>query len=276
MNELQSQILNVYKKIKNICDENNLRYYAIGGTCIGAVRHNGFIPWDDDMDIAMPRRDYEKLKDIIRNSEEHELEVVTQDDRENYRPLFMKVYNPNTTYVESDVMDIKDSITGIFVDVMPLDGLPEEQLRRKILCNRLIYLHHMNDVRRLTGVRPGKGAKGLIKRMLYAVLLGRPFNYYSKRYTRLLKKYDFDESVYTSYGWSYHIKRLIYPSKWFNDYVEIKFEDTIMRCPVEYDKYLSQQFGDYMKLPEKVEQQGNHDIYYWDANKPYREYIETM
>lgn len=276
MNELQSQILNVYKKIKNICDENNLRYYAIGGTCIGAVRHNGFIPWDDDMDIAMPRRDYEKLKDIIRNSEEPELEVVTQDDRENYRPLFMKVYNPNTTYVESDVRDIKDTITGIFVDVMPLDGLPESQLGRKMLCHRLIYLHHMNDVRRLTGVRPSKGVKCLIKHILYIAMQGKPVNFYSQRYMHLLEKYDFDKSEYTSYGWSYHIKRLIFPSKWFNDYVEIKFEDTIIRCPVEYDKYLAQQFGDYMKVPDKVEQQENHNIYYWNANRPYREYIETM
>ena len=116
---IHEEILKVMDEVDRICRENNLQYYLIGGTLLGAVRHEGFIPWDDDLDIAMPREDYETFLAISPSALPSHLKIGTARYDVNYHRLFSKVYNVNTRFVEH--VGEKETNMGIFVDIFPLD-----------------------------------------------------------------------------------------------------------------------------------------------------------
>ncbi len=120
MNELQSKLLEMFSWLTNFLSDNNLKYYVVGGTMLGAVRHNGFIPWDDDIDIAMPRKDYEKLIDLLKEPRDHYVVESVKSLANDYRYSYAKLYDMNTYLVENRK---KKLIRGIFVDIFPLDGI---------------------------------------------------------------------------------------------------------------------------------------------------------
>ena len=100
MNSLQNEILNIFKSIKEIFERNGIDYFAIGGTCIGAVRHNGFIPWDDDLDIAVPIEQFDNMLNVLKKELPSELALYTCHNRKHYRYIFVKVINTKTTFIE--------------------------------------------------------------------------------------------------------------------------------------------------------------------------------
>ena len=251
MNEIQSIILDIYVHIKSICDENDLRYYAIGGTCLGAIRHKGFIPWDDDLDIAMPEKDYKRFIHIANNNLPPYLRLITPKNYVHSICLFSKVHNVKTTLIES--VDYPEDYKGVYVDIMPLYGVPSNRIESKRYINKLRLLQRLNYAKR----RSFRECRGLLRKLFWLIM--RPFNmfvddiYYISQWEKVVEKNSFDMSQYTGYLWAKRLKQLIFPKEWFGDYVEKPFETTTIRCPAGWDSFLKCMFGDYMQLPPEEE-----------------------
>ena len=272
MNELQSEILNIFKSIKTICDKNNIRYYAFGGTCIGAVRHGGLIPWDDDLDIVMPDKDYLRFIEIAPQLLPDGLELLTPDSNPAYNNLFIKVHNINTTFVESQEARYPQCYKGVFVDIMPLGGIPANLVARRKHIQRLELLMRLNHKRRSYFSFSNRMNHRISWILLSPLKVISPYRIWSKKWLKQFSKYLFDSSPFTGHLWRGIItENLIFPSIWFEDFVELPFEDTMIRCPKEYDAYLTHEFGKYMEYPPEEKRVSPH-AYIVDLLKPYTWY----
>lgn len=125
MNQLQKEILSIYKEVKRVCDKNKIRYYAIAGTALGAIRHKGFIPWDDDMDLGIPIDDFEKFKKACKRDLKEPFDFIELNWAGG------KVHNKNTTFLETQCLFDDEKYYGVFVDIFPLVGVPEDEAEQK-------------------------------------------------------------------------------------------------------------------------------------------------
>ncbi len=262
--ELQDKLFEIFIYVREICEKHGLRYFAIGGTCIGAVRHHGFIPWDDDLDIAMPDRDYEEFLRIAPKELPEHLAVM--DFGEN---ICARIHNVNTTLVEVWNPDKYNS--GVFIDIMPFYGVPERRRQQIWLGYKVRFLlklyqkqkSRLCDNRRIAG------------KLLWLIM--KPFHclagqdFYPNLWTCMVSKRDFDSSRYTGFTWSYHLEKRIFERAWFDSYEEFPFESTTIRCPAGWDAYLTKHFGDYRTIPPQSEQVSKH-IYFLDLNVSYKKY----
>lgn len=268
-NEIQHRILDVFKAVSQLCDEEGFRYFAIGGTAIGAVRHQGFIPWDDDLDIAMPIEDYTRFLEVARERLKP-LQVLSPGDLDGYTCIFSKVIDGSTTLIEGECAKMSERYTGVWVDVMPMSGVPDQKPQQGLFVDAVRSLRAVNDKVRL----PRSWRPTLKHRLFSGVgsLIKGAFgiNCASNLWSSLLESRPFDEASLVGYTWSENLGRLIFPKEWFDGYVEMPFEDTTIRMPVGYDEYLTKQFGDYMTVPPESEQM-THDCFF-DGRHSYRDY----
>lgn len=258
MNEIQEKILEIFKEVKKICQNNNITYFAIGGTAIGAVRHKGFIPWDDDLDIAVPIQDYDRFLECARRELPEHMKVYTCSEVEHYQYVFAKIHNTDTAFIELGDKEYPDAYKGIFVDVMPMAAVPDDPKQLEAFKKKLSQYYSLNAARRYPFSKmtsPKKKAVWLAMRPLTPFI---GFDYYSEKWLSLLRKYPLGSTGHTGYTWNFKIKRLVFPKEYFASSVELPFEDTTIAMPVEYEKYLEFQFGDYMKLPPEDERAPHH------------------
>lgn len=270
MNPVQEVILSIFKEVAKICNEHNIPYYAIGGTCIGAIRHKGFIPWDDDLDIAIPIEYWDSFIRLAKEKLPDNLYLYTSDNVRHYHYMWLKVCDKNTTFIEKSEYKLEDAWKGVFIDIMPLGGFPKEDRNIAKYIKKLALFETLNNCIRFP--KTVNSTKSLIRYMMYSIFLRiLPFNYYSRKYIDLLKNYPLKTSEKTGYVWHPHwLPRLIFPVSVFGSGVEIDFEDTKIRVPSQYHDYLSQQFGNYMVIPSKENQQ-QHDGFV-DVDRPYSYY----
>ncbi len=272
--ELQKKILEVFIEVKKICDKHNIRYFAVGGTCIGAARHKGFIPWDDDLDIAVPINDLDKLIELCKKELPEPYRVFNcMEHVHNPNPIF-KVHNTQTTFIEKFELNYPDDYKGIFIDIFPLIGIPSDDAKSKKYYRKLRILTALNDKWHYKlSECPGK--KGMLLWILTCPL--RPFlskTYWSDKLYKNYKKYDFDSCKYTSYTWFPRDYKTKAPKEWFESCVELPFEETKMRCPSGYDGFLTLQFGNYMQLPPESERQCHDNGGLVDLYKPFSYYAK--
>lgn len=272
MNEIQESILDIYKQIKQICDKNNLPFYAIGGTCIGAVRHKGFIPWDDDMDIAVPIECWDEFWNCMKRELPSNYEIYTCNKIKHYRYIFNKIHNAKTTFIEEAEVGYPDAYKGIYVDVMPIAGMPAEQELRAKFINKIQMYAKLNFVRRY----PFREMKTPKSRFAWILLhLLSPFlsyHYFSDKWLEMLKRYPLKKARYTGYTWWDSItNKLCFPIEYFETTIELPFEDSTISCPVQSKDYLSSQFGNYMELPPENQRLDHHQVCV-STNKSYKEY----
>lgn len=254
MNQLQRVILEIYKSVKSICDKYDIQYYAIGGTAIGAARHSGFIPWDDDLDIAIPIEKFDFLISKLEKDLPEYYKVFDYRSSKYYPCMFIKVVDTRTTFIEKLEYTLPEGYKGVFIDIMPMSGIPNEHFLRKIHK----YVSWNGIIRR--SPVSSKGVKKIFKMVLSPLLNFIPKDYFIKKFFKAITDYPLYESKYTGYVWhAYRGRRLIFPSEWFYDTTELVFEDTTIKCAKEYDKYLSYQFGDYMKLPSEDKRKNVHE-----------------
>lgn len=274
MTEVQNVILNIFKEVDKLCKENDIDYYAIGGTCLGAVRHKGFIPWDDDLDIAIPIENYNRFFELAKQRLPEWLKVRTGMELKKYPLLFGKVYDARTTFIENWEIPYKNTYKGIYVDVMPLGGVPDDGDARQKFLEKIRFLSRFNKVRR--GM-PGSFKRRLIECLLFPTNLFLPQYYYLKKINKLYNQFPFCSSKYTGYVWHENIvekkeQHLIFPVEYFGVPIYLPFEDTYIKCPKKYDAYLTQQFGDYMTLPPISEQRIHSVGGIIDCRRPFEEY----
>jgi lipopolysaccharide cholinephosphotransferase len=273
MTEIQEIILEIFIEIKKICERHNIDYYAIGGTCIGAVRHNGFIPWDDDLDIAIPIERYFEFLEIAKKELPNYFSVYTCDKVVHHTMIISKIIDERTTFIEKTNLMFPDAHKGVWVDIMPISGVPADEKKRKLFFEKIKKYNKYNLLLRF----PCRFFKGMRARFLWTAVcflkLVLPYNYFSNKWINLLRENPFDKAEYVGYvWWPSDIKRLVFEKKAFGSSVNLPFEKTEISCPVGWDEYLSVQFGDYMKLPPESERISTHVTEIIDIHKSYKEY----
>ncbi len=268
--EVQDKILYVMKFIDNICCKNGIVYYIMGGTALGAVRHGGFIPWDDDLDIFMTPKNYEKFVKVF--NAQNSSEFVLQEWRTTDKYLeYAKVRLNGTTFIEECFKDRKDMHHGIYVDIMILHKCPNKKCVQKSLYYKCKYVTLYALSQR--NWKPKTKFQSLALKVLKIL----PNKWFVKNSYKHIYKYD-DKNL-IDYKWFYWItpagfKAGLFDREFFDNYSEIAFEDTTFMCPNKIKEYLEYRYGDYMKLPPVEKQQAAVHAMYYDTEKNFKEYFE--
>lgn len=263
VNQLHQRILRILLAVDSCCREHHLRYYIWAGTQLGAVRHKGFIPWDDDIDIAMPRPDYEQLIAHSREWLQQPFEFVCAENDNTYPLPFGKVQDASTTLIERLHLHY---LGGIYIDVFPIDGVPSNPLSRNLhfaryeFYKRVLYLLHRDPYKH--GHGPSSWVPLLCRRLYSMVSI-------QKKIRRLLLAVDYDTSALVADyddGLRGAMPRAIlgipqiYP-----------FESESVMGVEQADVYLSRKYGDYMVIPDGNHQR-QHNFNVLDLDIPYREF----
>lgn len=268
---LQEKMLNIFKHFKSICQQQGLTYWAGTGTCLGAIRHHGFIPWDDDMDIYMPRKDYERLWQIWVDVNTEPSYVLCRTGREkNYRHRAMQIVDNNTTFINERCVN-DDIEHGVYIDIIPMDVCPNNPFSRvSQIVNTVVYSVYNIQI-------PPDFQGGTLMRYTTRFLL-RLIQSPKRRY-EVWKKAESKLSQYSNDTSRYYTDLYIYfwmifkvmPREWFET-MDVPFEDTTIQVPVEYDKYLRILYGEYMELPPAEERVVKHKTVFIDIDHPFIEY----
>ena len=256
--EIQQIALNILIYVDKVCDENNLRYALAGGTFLGAIRHKGFIPWDDDIDIVMPRDDYEKFLDIMDKADNKRYKALHFGKSfPNYFYPFCKVCDTDTKLFEGNY--INNNQLGVFIDIFPVDGIPNKH--EKILKKVARVRANLNFACEKKYTKSKKGfIRSFLKLGKYCLVKLFGWKYWYKKFDKISKKHNFnDYELSIPYSGCYG-KKDILPKNYFNDLIKIKFENYYFLSFKEYDKYLSKMYGDYMTPPPKEKQITHHDF----------------
>lgn len=260
MNEIQRYLLEIAKEIKRLCEKHSLRYYLDFGSLLGAVRHKGFIPWDDDVDFCMPRPDYEKFTEVCKTelSERFALRTVGESD---YIYYFNKVDDKTTTLIE-DFNRRSGYRGGLYVDVFPLIGLPDgkaAQKRYKRRCRRLSLRANLALLDFSAKKYPW------YKRLIISLFKHADGRKALLKLDRLLNKYDYETAKFVS---SDIIHSAPVPKSLFEKTDAYTFEGVEFASVKDADGYLRALYGDYMTPPPPERQVSNH-YYTLDLNKSY-------
>lgn len=281
MTDVQKVLLEMFIYFDKICNENNLNYYAIGGTCIGAIRHKGFIPWDDDIDLAMPLNDFYKLRDIFKKNKNPNYELIDYlGESTNFkRSLFFKIQNVNTISTRIQDIDKPKRYRGIVIDIMPMTGITKNKLNRKLYMNKLKILYMKNYVINSEYNDFNSKIKRFAWRILYVMFKKENKNFYLEKIEKHIKKYEFSPKNDIFFVWRIILnkkttKKNIFPFEYFKEYEYRPFETAQIRVPKLYDEYLKMDFGDYMQLPPKEKQVPVHNVGILDTKKSYKYYAE--
>lgn len=254
MEELRRIQLDILDRIHQFCSENELRYSLGGGTLLGAIRHKGYIPWDDDIDIMMPRPDYETFLQKFDGQYEN-LKLQHYKNSSACMKTFAKVFDDRTVLIE------KIQKTGIYVDVFPIDGLPSEDLLPLFieeLENQGRWLYRSTNI-----IGFDKNPWHLLKYIIRK-LIDPSRSVIVERLEKFLTQYPFDSADYAGAIVGRYVEKEHMAASVFRHYVDVLFEGRSYKAISDFNAYLTKHYGDYMTLPPKDKQVSNHEyIAYW-------------
>jgi lipopolysaccharide cholinephosphotransferase len=258
------------KDIKKYLEENNIEYYILGGTLLGAVRHKGFIPWDDDIDIGIPREQYEKFLSKISDYLPEYLRLDTYKNNQNHHYYFSRIVDLRYSLKRTGSLNERNE--NVWVDIFPLDGMPNNYFIRKIHMFRLLAARAMYHIATFDKVNLKRPNRPLSERMIIKFVMITGFGRNSDMYKwlnkidKLLKKYPYSKSKYVvNFMGQYKFKEMFLKSH-YGKGTMYKFEDSELMGPDDYDFILTQMYGDYMK-PPKDQDKNAHAAYLNEENK---------
>ena len=265
LRKVQLTLLEIALEFKRVCNILRLNFFLDSGTLLGAVRHKGFIPWDDDFDVGMLRKDYECFIEKAQELLHPDFFLQTWDTDKNYGLPFAKLRMRNTVYIEEVAQKTKAE-NGFYLDIFPYDVYPTKKMQR------IIQGLTVNCIRRAILIKDGyqpwlndTGGKRTVKKLGYIPL--RLYAFFHKKES-LIRKYEKDctkfnsEStgfLYEQAGASNYGKWVI-PCSCLTETIDLVFENTEFSCPAGYDEYLKAVYGDYMKLPPVEQRYNRHRI----------------
>lgn len=252
---LHSVCLKIIEEFVKICDEEKLTYYLSGGTLLGAVRHNGFIPWDDDADFSMPRDDYEKFLKIAPRKLSRKYKLVNFKTDEKYQYYITRIQDIETKLIETRINN-DNKFTHVSIDIFPLDGTPNNRILRKIYFFRVMMHRAMMSLSYKDSIDPDR-KRSLKEKILLNIMLMLPtniiFNGNKEKYKidKMMRRYKINESENIGCLMGAYRTNQIVPKKFFGKGNYYKFENLYLRGPELSDEYLKQMYGNYMKLPSQ-------------------------
>lgn len=259
LRKLQLLELKIAKEIKRVCEKNNISYFLVGGTLLGAVRHQGFIPWDDDMDIGMLRSDYKKFIEVCSRDLGDEFFLQTYQTDKAYGNFFAKI-RLNQTHFTEYITSTISCHDGVFVDIFPYDFTSESEKERKKLISKINSLSNLYQYK--------KGYKMWSKDLLHMCYfylckfqgLFKTLSQIEDDVDKLLSLFDYPTYPYViSYFDCTRQKEYISISD-LNNLKDYIFEDTTFKGPLDAGVYLTAVYGDYMELPPKENRYNRHDV----------------
>lgn len=261
MKEIQEVSLMVLKKITDLCERHGFRYFLAYGTLIGAIRHKGYIPWDDDVDIMMPRPDYERfLSYFAEHKDELEfLQIFTPETCKTYPYVLARVSDSRYTI---NVKNERNCELGVFIDVYPLDGIGHSEaealshLKKTTKYPSLIFL--ATRIYYHFGITKGWKKRLLkIPAFVYTHIMGKKY-FMSKLYD-LLKLYKYEDCEYVgAAAWCTQPRKNVYKKEWCEDLIKAPFECYDFYIPRHYDEMLKVTYGNYMELPPEKDRIYHH------------------
>lgn len=260
---IQLEELSLLKKLLIFFKENNIKYYALGGTLLGAVRHKGFIPWDDDIDIGVPRKDYEKLLNLLQEGKSSLCYHHFFNDK-NAGFYILRIESSQYKVILNNFEKEKEQ--NIWIDIFPLDGMPDNPLLRKIhelaiRFSRNIYLLSCFE----ESVKIKKGSRSSFKQLITDIirktkiyrLITPSFGFHLLDKT--LKRVSYEKSNYLVNVMGAYTFKEMFEKKYYQEGKNYPFEDIEICGPTDYDFVLKQLYGDYLQLP-KIEDRNHHDV----------------
>lgn len=275
--EYDSKMIEVLKAFVDICDTHDLRYVLGYGSVLGAVRHSGIIPWDDDIDVCMPRPDYEEFKKICNDEDVGNYEIYCIEKGNNYIEPYIKfadknsslIYNANIPYV-----------CGVMIDIFPIDGADSDENLWKHYSDKYNYLHRIHQViliphslKSLWNLTKEGGWRHSLVAIITTPFKKRLHRYIQKEMNRIERHCPYNNSEMVAfYHRVYGYKERI-PKNWVEDRIKHQFESIEVFIPKDYEKYLTHFYGDYMQIPP-IEERDKHLIAYINLHK--RESIDEI
>ena len=268
---IQSKMLEILVYFRDFCEANGLKFVLCGGTCLGAIRHQGFIPWDDDVDVFMLREDYEKLQDLWeKNADTSRYACVRSNETINIHHTATEIKDNNTTFINRHSVD-SDIHHGLMIDVIPIDGVPDARWRKTLqMIDSMIYCCF--NFQRLP---EHKGKLTYFATKLALGVFRSPKSRYRiwKAAEKRLSRYGTQHcSQVASFGEGTSIMRMRFPTQWFRDVSYLNFEGHRMPVPGNVDEYLKISFGDYMQLPPEEDRVARHNSVFVDLDNSYTQY----
>ncbi len=270
MNTLQQKELDLLKIFLEICVRLELRYFLVCGSALGAVKYNGFIPWDDDLDVGLYREDYNRFLKEAPKFLPKGVFLQTYDTDPYYPNIFAKLRDSETTYIEKAVTEIPMN-HGIYIDIFPLDGYPLDVAeQRKLEKKKRRYKHVISCAYQVDRSIKGRIAVQLMR----FVGIHKNTQKYLRKYERLISAYPIKNSLLVCNHGNWQGKREYAPKEQYGQGEILTFEGLQVRVPEKYDEYLTQKYGDWRAELPKEKQIGHHTYAACDPLVSYRNYIK--
>ena len=267
--DVQTKILEIMKYIDTLCRNNGIEYFIMGGTALGAIRHGGFIPWDDDLDIFMTPENYKKFKSVFEKENSESFVLQEWKTTPNYLE-YAKIRMNGTTFIEKNFKDRKDMHHGIYVDIMILHKVPENIIIQKIVYfkSKFVTLYALSQ--------RNWNPKSKMQNILLKTLKILPCKILVRSFYKHIYKYDNRKDDFKFCYWITPAKFRsgLFDKSFFENPVDITFEDTMLLGPKKIKEYLEYRYGDYMKLPSKEQQEASVHAMVFDTQRDYKEFFK--
>lgn len=259
--------MEIMREIDRICRENDINYFLVGGSLLGAIRHKGFIPWDDDIDIGMLREDFEKFRKLCPKVLAPHLSYQSYTDEPTSHYIFDKVRLRDTYFSTKFSNRFRNIENGLFVDILVYDRTANSNFFQKVHINSIRFFRRLINIRWV-----GKARRGIhyrASKLLLPIMKKVPFPVYHKFFERALQMFNFKKnSKYLIDGVGQNLEKGPFPLSWFEELIDVQYEDMVFKAPKAYDEYLRHWYGNsYMQLLPLSSRNSGHALSRFDMGK---------
>ena len=260
-------------EVDRICAKHNLEYYLIAGSALGAIRHKGFIPWDEDIDIGMMRDQYEQFLEIAKKELDKKYFLQTNQTDPSFVGLYSKIRINGTTFIEKETIKLGIKLhQGIFIDIFPLDNVGDNPVVAQIQYKLIWFFNSMLSTK--IGIYSKTPLKKALKKIIAKVILPLvPMNLMKRLAHKIATSFDNKNTIRVANILGYNgLKKLAVPREFFGEPVYTDFEGLSLPVPQQCHEYLENVYGDYMSLPPE-DKRGSHNVAIIDTERSYEFYI---